>query len=142
MRTEATLTNAENNEKKLLPCPFCGQRAEIDDENGVILCQGCGFGWYISYETTAQSIASWNRRVNPVADELRIKLCEARMALKNLKSALCERACVDASVGSHSSACNIALRIVDDALRRTATNDGRPVPPKNRIVKEGRMTDS
>jgi len=46
---------------KLKPCPFCGAKADYDENMGVILCSDCAF--YYEVPTNIKEIAPlWNRR--------------------------------------------------------------------------------
>ena len=62
-------------DKLLLPCPFCGGEADIEEISGnpftdepytwAVGCKDCNIGWY--KETKEDAIAAWNRRVQPVS---------------------------------------------------------------------------
>lgn len=57
------------NNKKLLPCPFCGGKAKYDNSNGYhyVICDECGarnFGFYKEH-----AFEEWNSRVQCVDDE-------------------------------------------------------------------------
>jgi len=59
--------------EKLLPCPFCGGEADIEEISGnpftnesytwAVGCKDCNIGWY--KETKEDAIAAWNRRAEP-----------------------------------------------------------------------------
>ena len=52
---------------KLKPCPFCGARADYNEEMGIILCSDCAF--YYEVPTSIKEIAPlWNRRPNKRED--------------------------------------------------------------------------
>lgn len=56
----------------LLPCPFCGGEADIEEISGnpftnepyawAVGCKDCNIGWY--KETREDAIAAWNRRAD------------------------------------------------------------------------------
>lgn len=51
----------------LLPCPFCGGEAATEEEFtsfNVVRCLACGVVTD-TYDTIAEAIAAWNRRVEP-----------------------------------------------------------------------------
>ena len=58
----------------LLPCPFCGGEADIEEISGnpftnepytwAVGCKDCNIGWY--KETKEDAIATWNRRADAV----------------------------------------------------------------------------
>ena len=69
---------------KLLPCPFCGGEAGLEEVPGSpftdepyawgVGCNECNIGWY--KETETEAAAAWNRRAQPsekplTLDELR-----------------------------------------------------------------------
>jgi len=59
-------------DKLLLPCPFCGGEADIEEISGnpftnepytwAVGCKDCNIGWY--KETKEDAIAAWNRRAD------------------------------------------------------------------------------
>lgn len=61
------MRDAVRGEPELLPCPFCGARAEVEYNNGMAwweaVCEGatCHAG-IIGEVTAADAIAAWNRR--------------------------------------------------------------------------------
>ena len=66
----------------LLPCPFCGGEADIEEISGnpftnepytwAVGCKDCNVGWY--KETKEDAIAAWNRRVQP--ELIRCEKCD------------------------------------------------------------------
>jgi hypothetical protein len=50
-------------ENKLLPCPFCGGEAKLDEYCGRynVFCTSEQCGWH---DTAAEAIEAWNKRVS------------------------------------------------------------------------------
>lgn len=59
---------------ELKHCPFCGGKAYIsqedcygyDDNDYMVFCDNCGlqFGFTMQYDTEAEAIEAWNRRID------------------------------------------------------------------------------
>ncbi len=84
-------------EAELLPCPFCGNKAELSGcfPNGqyYITCTGCRVSLW--YDRKDKAIGAWNRRTKPVSeliekpvifksDSLFEKPCYARNCIYNV----------------------------------------------------------
>lgn len=69
-------------EPKLLPCPWCGEAAEIIDHGSSyrVVCSTCWPPWG---DTRAEAIAAWNRRTPAVSREepLEMFLCESDLLI-------------------------------------------------------------
>lgn len=69
--------------EKLLPCPFCGGEADIEEIPGspftnepytwAVGCNSCNIGWY--EETQAEATSKWNRRAQPENEPLTCEGC-------------------------------------------------------------------
>ena len=64
------MTDSQMDAPELLPCPFCGERAEIwrahEGRTAWIACMGkCSVLVSKEYKTDAEAIAAWNRRATP-----------------------------------------------------------------------------
>lgn len=78
---------------KLLPCPFCGGKAELNtwgnDRDGChvakVICDSCSAS-ADSFETQDQAIAAWNRRASPSPD-LSAENARLREALEDIVEA-------------------------------------------------------
>lgn len=79
---------------KLLPCPFCGGKAELNtwgnDRDGChvakVICDSCSAS-ADSFETQDQAITAWNRRASPSPD-LSAENARLGEALKQAQKAL------------------------------------------------------
>lgn len=56
-------------EPSLLPCPFCGGRADVDNESRWTFCEDCGIGYEGRDEETRR--ARWNRRTRRIRKRTR-----------------------------------------------------------------------
>jgi Lar family restriction alleviation protein len=66
---------------ELLPCPFCGGEADIEEIPGspftnepytwAVGCKSCNIGWY--EETQAEATSKWNRRAQPENEPLTLE---------------------------------------------------------------------
>ena len=49
----------------LLPCPFCGGKADLEEEDWAATCYSCGFSYSgEGFDSLEQLAAKWNRRPN------------------------------------------------------------------------------
>jgi transcription elongation factor Elf1 len=82
----------------LLPCPFCGAEARtcllpVKRQLTRVLCMNdqCAIGPHEDFESEAEAIAAWNRRCDPVRDELVEALEQAAMELEEAAKLLTGR---------------------------------------------------
>ena len=62
-------------QNELLPCPFCGASVSNIEDEGILLCSGCGF-YYVITEPIAEAIEHWNSR--PIEDALRKEIAQLK----------------------------------------------------------------
>ena len=115
----------------LLPCPFCGGEADIEEIPGspftndpymwAVGCEECNIGWY--EETKEEAIAAWNRRagddtnvatnadrIRSMSDEeLHKFLLDFEAGNIDYAKTFCDLCCKDAALERKSTDCEGCL---------------------------------
>ena len=115
----------------LLPCPFCGGEADIEEISGnpftnepytwAVGCKDCNIGWY--KETEEDAIAAWNRRagddtnaatnadrIRSMSDEeLHKFLLDFEAGNIDYAKTFCDLCCKDAALEQKSTDCDGCL---------------------------------